>query len=63
LLQLLQRAKDLLQLQSALLKLDKYELLIVDDIMSKNRNGNLSLFELIAHRYEIKSLLLTSIIL
>jgi len=40
LLQLL--AKDLLQLQSALLKLDKYELLIVDDIMSKNRNGNLS---------------------
>jgi len=27
--------------------------------MSKNRNGNLSLFELIAHR-EIKSLLLTS---
>jgi len=34
LLQLLQRAKDLLQLQSALLKLDKYELLIVDDIIA-----------------------------
>jgi len=38
---LLQRAKDLLQLQSALLKLDKYELLIVDDIIcQKNRRGS-----------------------
>jgi len=62
LLQLLQRAKDLLQLQSALLKLDKYELLIVDDGYVKKPKRKPQFFELIAHRYEIKSLLLTSII-
>lgn len=62
LVQLLQRAKDLLQLQSALLKLDKYELLIVDDIgyVKKTETETSVLFELIAHRYELKSLLLTS---
>lgn len=62
LVQLLQRAKDSLQLQSALLKLDKYELLIVDDIgyVKKTETETAVLFELIAHRYELKSLLLTS---
>jgi len=46
---------------SALLKLDKYELLIVDDIGYVKKETETSvLFELIAHRYEIKSLLLTS---
>ena len=71
LVQLLQRAKDSLQLRSALLKLDKYELLIVDDIgYVKKTETETSvlfkliapsvLFELIAHRYELKSLLITS---
>lgn len=62
LVQLLQRAKDLLQLQSALLKLDKYDLLIIDDIgyVRKTETETSVLFELIAHRYELKSLLLTS---
>jgi DNA replication protein DnaC len=62
LVQLLQRAKDSLQLQSALLKLDKYDLLIVDDIgyVKKTETETSVLFELIAHRYELRSLLLTS---
>ncbi len=62
LVQLLQRAKDSLQLQSALLKLDKYDLLVVDDVgyVRKTETETSVLFELIAHRYELKSLLLTS---
>lgn len=61
LVQLLQQAKDSLHLQSALLKLDKYDLLIVDDIgyVKKTETETSVLFELIAHRYELKSLLLT----
>lgn len=62
LVQHLQQAKLQLQLQSALLKLDKYDLLIVDDIgyVKKSEAETSVLFELIAHRYEIKSLLITS---
>lgn len=62
LVQLLQRAKDSLQLQAALLKLDRYDLLIVDDIgyVKKTEAETSVLFELIAHRYELKSLLITS---
>jgi DNA replication protein DnaC len=62
LVQHLQQAKLQLQFQSALLKLDKYDLLIIDDIgYVRNSEAETSvLFELIAHRYEIKSLLITS---
>jgi len=62
LVQLLQRAKDALQLQAALLKLDKYELLIIDDIgyVKKTEAETSVLFELIAHRYERRSVALTS---
>ena len=45
-----------------MLKLDKYDLLIVDDIgyVKQTQTETSVLFELIAHRYELKSLLLTS---
>lgn len=60
--QLLQAAKANLQLQSALLKLDKYDLLILDDIsyVKKSEVETSVLFELIAHRYELKSLMITA---
>lgn len=60
--QLLQAAKANLQLQSALLKLDKYDLLILDDIsyVKKSEAETSVLFELIAHRYELKSLMITA---
>jgi DNA replication protein DnaC len=62
LVQLLQAAKANLQLQSALLKLDKYDLLILDDLsyVKKSEAETSVLFELIAHRYELKSLLITA---
>ncbi|WP_343075017.1 ATP-binding protein [sulfur-oxidizing endosymbiont of Gigantopelta aegis] len=43
-------------------KLDKYELLILDDIgyVKKTNSESQVLFELIAHRYERNSLLITS---
>lgn len=58
----LQRAKETLGLSDALRKLDKYELLILDDIgyVKKNDSESQVLFELIAHRYERGSLLITS---
>lgn len=58
----LQRAKETLGLNDALRKLDKYELLILDDIgyVKKNDSESQVLFELIAHRYERGSLLITS---
>ena len=58
----LQRAKETLGLNDALRKLDKYELLILDDIgyVKKNDSESQVLFELIAHRYEHGSLLITS---
>jgi DNA replication protein DnaC len=62
LVQELQAAKQALRLADALSKLDKYPLLIIDDIgYVKRSDAETSvLFELIAHRYEAGSLLITS---
>jgi DNA replication protein DnaC len=62
LVQQLQKAKEELSLEEALKKLDKYELLILDDIgyVKKNDSESQVLFELIAHRYERSSLLITT---
>lgn len=62
LVQHLQQAKSQLQLHSALVKLDRYDLLILDDIgyVKKSESETSVLFELIAHRYEVKSLIITS---
>lgn len=60
--QLLQKAKTSFELPTLIQKLDRYGLLVIDDI-SYVRRGELEtavLFELIYHRYERKSLLLTS---
>lgn len=62
LVQSLQQAKAELQLAHALVKLDKYAVLIVDDIgyVKKSEQETQVLFELIAHRYETGSLIITS---
>jgi DNA replication protein DnaC len=62
LVQLLQEAKQAFKLQDTLNKLDKYEALIVDDIgyVKKTEQETSVLFELIAHRYERHSLIITS---
>lgn len=62
LVQQLQRAKESLNLDEALKKLDKYELLILDDVgyVKKSDSESQVLFELIAHRYERNSLLITT---
>lgn len=62
LVQELQRAKEDLKLSLLLQKLDKYELLILDDIgyVKKDDDESQVLFELIAHRYERGSILITS---
>ena len=62
LVQHLQDAKQQLKLQDALNKLDKYQVLIVDDIgyIRKTEQETSVLFELIAHRYERFSLIITS---
>ena len=51
-----------LQLPQVLSKLDRYDLLIVDDLgyVKKSEVETSVLFELIAHRYERKSLLITA---
>ena len=58
----LQQAKRQLQLPQALTKLDKYALLILDDIgyVKPSESESSVLFELIAHRYESTSLIITS---
>ena len=58
----LQKARAGLGLEDALKKLDKYELLILDDIgyVKKNDSESQVLFELIAHRYERNSLVITT---
>lgn len=60
--QQLQQAKQHLRLQDELLKLDKYHLLIVDDVgyVRKTEQETSVLFELIAHRYERHSMIITS---
>jgi len=62
LVQQLQEAKKLLKLQDALNRLDKYPALIIDDIgyVKKTEQETSVLFELIAHRYERHSLIITS---
>jgi DNA replication protein DnaC len=62
LVQALQAAKQALQLADALAKLDKYRLLILDDLgyVQRTEMETAVLFELIAHRYESGSLLITS---
>lgn len=62
LVQELQAAKQVLSLSDALTKLDKYRLLIIDDIgyVQRTEAETSVLFELIAHRYESGSLLITS---
>lgn len=62
LVQLLQQAKLQLMLPNALAKLDRFDLLIIDDLgyVKKSEAETSVLFELIAHRYERKSLLITA---
>src|SRR2546429_303168 len=62
LVQQLQLAKRALKLMEALGKLDKYAVLILDDIgyVKKSELETNVLFELIAHRYESGSLIITS---
>lgn len=62
LVQQLQTAKQELRLADALGKLDKYRLLIIDDIgyVKRSEAETSVLFELIAHRYEAHSVLITS---
>lgn len=62
LVQQLQYAKLQLQLPTLLTKLDRFDLLIVDDLgyVRKSEAETSVLFELIAHRYERKSLLVTA---
>ena len=62
LVQQLQVAREALDLEGALKRLDKYELLILDDIgyVKKTDSESQVLFELIAHRYERGSLLITT---
>lgn len=62
LVQELQVAKQGLYLSETLRKLDKYRLLIIDDIgyVKRSEAETSVLFELIAHRYESGSLLITS---
>lgn len=61
-MQQLQKAKQQLQLEDQLIKLDKYALLIIDDVgyVRKTKQETSVLFELIAHRYERHSMIITS---
>jgi DNA replication protein DnaC len=60
--QRLQVARRELALEGAIAKLDRYDLLILDDIayVSKDQAETSVLFELIAARYERRSLLITA---
>jgi DNA replication protein DnaC len=62
LVQKLQSARRDLQLEAAVAKLDKYHLLILDDLayVSKDQAETSVLFELISARYERRSLLITA---
>ena len=62
LVQRLQIARRELALESAIARLDRYDLLILDDIayVSKDQAETSVLFELIAARYERRSLLITA---
>jgi IstB-like ATP binding protein len=62
LVQRLQAARQNLQLPQALTKLDRYDLLILDDLsyVRKDQAETSVLFELIAERYERRSILITA---
>ena len=62
LVQKLQTARRDLQLETAIAKLDKYHLLILDDIayVTKDQAETSVIFELIAARYERRSLMITA---
>jgi DNA replication protein DnaC len=62
LVQSLQQAKRDLVLMTAMTRLDKYQVLVIDDIgyVKKNDAETQVLFEFIAHRYESGSLIITS---
>ena len=62
LVQRLQVARRELGLEAAITKLDKYQLLILDDIayVTKDQAETSVLFELIAERYERRSILITA---
>lgn len=62
LVQELQRAREELQLEKMFARLDKYAVLVLDDIgyVKKSEVETHVLFELIAHRYESKSMIITS---
>lgn len=62
LVQLLQQAKRELGLLEAMTRLDKYRVLVIDDIgyVKKTEAETSVLFELIAHRYESGSLIITA---
>ena len=62
LVQQLQLAKLQLELPSALAKLDRYDLLIIDDLgyVKKSDAETSVLFELIAYRYERRSIMVTA---
>ncbi len=62
LVQKLQQAQRDLALESAIAKLDKFDLLILDDItcVTKDQAGTSVLFELISARYERRSTLITA---
>lgn len=60
--QKLQAARQSLQLPSALAKLDRFDLIVLDDLsyVRKDQAETSVLFELIAERYERRSLLITA---
>lgn len=62
LVQQLQQAKSQLELNGFMSKLDRYSVIIIDDIgyVKKTESETSVLFELIAHRYESGSLIITS---
>ena len=62
LVQRLQTARRDLQLEAAIARIDKYHLLILDDLayVSRDQAETSVLFELIAARYERRSLLITA---
>lgn len=62
LVQELQRARQELQLERLLIKLDRYAVLVLDDIgyVRKSEAETHVLFELIAHRYETGSMVITA---
>lgn len=62
LVQQMQKARQELKLETFLSKLDKYAVLVLDDLgyVKKSEGESHVLFELIAHRYETGSLIITS---